>query len=196
MSARGRFVALLGPDGCGKSSVLAGVAAALAPEFSGVEARHFRPQARWGAGTPVAAPHALPPRSAALSALKLALEWARFRAGHRTVVRPRLRRGELVLFDRYYHDLLADPRRYRYGGPAWLARWVGRRVPAPDLFVVLDAPPEVLQARKAEVPPAESAAARAAYLALAAALPRARVVDGARPLARVVEEVAALVRAA
>ncbi|HEU0299536.1 MAG TPA: hypothetical protein VFR37_08785 [Longimicrobium sp.] len=194
MSVRGRFVVLLGPDGCGKSSVLAGVSRALVDDFAGVEARHFRPQARWGTGVAVERPHALPPRSGPASVLKLALDFVRFRAGHRRWVRPAVRRGWLVIFDRYYHDLLADPRRYRYGGPAWLARWVGRRVPAPDLFVVLDAPAELLQARKAEVAPAESAAARQAYLALAGTLPRARVVDGARPLNCVVAEVAALVR--
>ena len=63
MSARGRFVVLLGPDGCGKSSVLAGVARALAGDFAGVQARHDRPQAPWGAGAPVDRPHARPPRS-------------------------------------------------------------------------------------------------------------------------------------
>lgn len=196
MSARGRFVVLLGPDGCGKSSVLAGVARALAADFAGVDARHYRPQARWGAGRVVDAPHAARPRRLLASVAKLALELVRFRGGYRRAVRPRVDGGALVLFDRYYHDLLADPRRYRYGGPAWLARRVGRWIPAPDLFVVLDAPAEVLQARKAEVPPAESAAARAAYLDLAGALPRARVVNAARPLARVVDDVAALIRAA
>jgi thymidylate kinase len=196
MSARGRFVVLLGPDGSGKSSVLAGVARALAADFASVQARHYRPQARWGAGRPVDQPHARPPRSLPASLAKLVVDLVRFRAGYRRSVRPGIDRGALVLFDRYFHDVLADPRRYRYGGPAWLARAVGRWIPAPDLFVVLDAPAEVLQARKAEVPHAESAAARAAYLALAAELPRARVVDGARPLESVVAEVAGLVQAA
>lgn len=196
MSARGRWLVLLGPDGSGKSSVLEGVARAAGPGFAAVDARHYRPQAPWGVGRPVDRPHARPPRSALGSGLKLLLELVRFRSGYRRWVRPRLARGGLVLFDRYYHDLLADPLRYRYGGPAWLARWVGRAVPVPDLFVVLDAPPEVLQARKAEVSPEESAAARAAYLALAADLPDCRVVDCARPLSRVVAEVAALLRAA
>ncbi|HET7234495.1 MAG TPA: hypothetical protein VFJ16_31070 [Longimicrobium sp.] len=195
MSARGRWVVLLGPDGCGKSSVISGLLRAPAQGYAAVEARHYRPGARWGAGGPVTHPHGKPPRGPLGSALKLAYDVARFRAAHRADVRPRVEAGELVVFDRYFHDLLADPLRYRYGGPAWLARLAGRLVPAPDLFVVLDAPPEVLQARKREVPPGESARARAAYRALARALPRAAVVDGARALPEVVREVAVLVRA-
>jgi thymidylate kinase len=196
MSARGRFVVLLGPDGCGKSAVVGELARALAGDFAAVEARHYRPQVRWGAGGAVPDPHARPPRGRVGSALKLAFEVARFRLGHRRVVRPRLAAGTVVVFDRYFHDVLADPLRYRYGGPAWLARLAARLAPAPDLFVVIDAPVEVLQARKREVPPQASAAARHAYLALAGKLPRARVVDGARPLAQVASEVAALVRSA
>jgi thymidylate kinase len=187
-------VALLGPDGCGKSSVVGALLGA--PGFAGAEARHYRPQARWGAGAPVTDPHARPPRGAVGSALKLAYDLARFHLGYRSWVRPRLMAGEVVIFDRYFHDLLADPARYRYGGPPWLARLAARLAPAPDLFVVLDAPAEVLQARKHEVAPEESAAARRAYLALARQLPHARLVDGTLPLDHVARVVAALVHAA
>jgi thymidylate kinase len=196
MGARGRFVVLLGPDGCGKSAVVGELMDALAPEFAGVEARHYHPRDVWGTGTPVVRPHAAHPRGRIASALKLAYDVARFRRGHRRSVRPKVDAGEVVLFDRYFHDVLADPGRYRYGGPAWLARLAARLAPAPDLFVVLDAPPAVLQARKHEVSAAESGEARRAYLALARALPRARVVDCARPLPQVAADVAALVRAA
>jgi hypothetical protein len=36
------------------------------------------------------------------------------------------KKGTLLICDRYYHDLLVDPRRYRYGGPAWAAKLVGK----------------------------------------------------------------------
>jgi len=42
--------------------------------------------------------------------------------------------------------------RYRYGGPMWLARFLGRFVPPPDIvFLVLDAEDEVILSRKREV---------------------------------------------
>ena len=62
--------------------------------------------------------------------------------------------------------MLVDPRRYRYGGAMWLARWVGKIIPKPDLWILLDAPAEVLQKRKQEVPPEETARQRRAYLCI------------------------------
>ena len=99
----------------------------------------------------------------------------------------------LVIFDRYYHDLIADPCRYRYGAPLSWARLLGRAVPQPDLVFILDAPPEIIQARKQEVPFAESARQRAAYLALVPYLRAAHVIDAAQPLSQVVADVRGIV---
>ena len=41
-------------------------------------------------------------------------------------VRPALGRSNFVIFDRYFHDVLVDPRRYRYGGPSWYAKFLAR----------------------------------------------------------------------
>jgi thymidylate kinase len=64
------------------------------------------------------------------------------------------RRGRLVLFDRYVYDAAAPPR----DGHLRLKRlYFGvllRCVPAPDLVLLLDAPGEVLFARKGEMTPA------------------------------------------
>lgn len=73
------------------------------------------------------------------------------------------RRDTLLICDRYYHDLLVDPVRYRYGGPMWVAKIIGRLMPQPNLWVLLDAPVEVLQARKHEVSWNESSRQRQAY---------------------------------
>jgi thymidylate kinase len=104
-------------------------------------------------------------------------------------VYPKKVRWTLVLFDRYYDDLLADPKRYRYGGPMWLARLVGRFIPKPDLFFFLDLPAEVAHARKPKVPLEEARKLRERYLTLARSLPNAYVVDASRPLEEVVAEV-------
>jgi thymidylate kinase len=74
----------------------------------------------------------------------------------------------LVIFDRYYDDILCDPRRYRYGGPLWLARFGRWLVPKPDVTFYLNASPETIQSRKQEVSLEETRRQVAAYESLAA----------------------------
>jgi thymidylate kinase len=94
-----------------------------------------------------------------------------------------------VLFDRYHGDLLVDPRRYRYGGPMWLARLACRLMPQPDRVIFLDAEPVVLLSRKQEIDEASLARSRSGYVSLCATHPRFETIDASRPL----DEVAALV---
>jgi serine acetyltransferase len=97
--------------------------------------------------------------------------------GYLLKLRPLLVRSTLLLFDRYYHDLLADPKRYRYGASLRLVRWIGNFIPKPDLWLVLDAPVEVTQSRKREVSRAEALRQREVYRQLAAHLYDAVVID-------------------
>ena len=131
-------------------------------------------------------PHNQVPRAAVSSVLKLGYYFTIYLIGYWLIVRPKLVRSTLVVFDRYYHDLLVDPQRYRYGGPMWLARLVGRLVPKPNLWIVLDAPAEVLQSRKQEVTFEETCRQRKAYLDLARQVPNAAIIDAAKPLDDVV----------
>jgi thymidylate kinase len=82
-----------------------------------------------------------------------------------------------------------DPLRYRYGGALRVARWIGSIVPRPDLVILLDAPADLVHARKQEVPVQEIERQREAYLALVRALPHGRVVDVSQPLHRVIADV-------
>jgi thymidylate kinase len=96
----------------------------------------------------------------------------------------------LLICDRYYHDLLVDPKRYRYGGPAWAAELVGKLMPQPKLWILLDAPAEVLQARKQEVTLEESARQRQEYLDFVRKQRNHLVVDASKSLDRVITEIA------
>ena len=99
----------------------------------------------------VTAPHSRPPRSL-VGSLAKAVYWVLdYTLGYYLKIRPALVRSTLVLFDRYLVDALIDPRRYRYGGPRWVLHLVWSLIPKPDLVILLDAPPEVLRARKQEV---------------------------------------------
>lgn len=191
----GVWLAILGPDGSGKSSVIEAVEREAGGSFAGVRRYHLRPHlGRTLDPTPVTDPHGRTPRGRLGSLAKLVLWWADCAVGWLVGIRPALRRGDLVLFDRYVHDILVDPRRYRYGGSARLARRAVGLVPRPDAFVVLDAPVEVLRSRKREVAAGETDRQRSAYRRLADELPGARLVDASRPLEAVAGEVASLAR--
>jgi thymidylate kinase len=101
--------------------------------------------------------------------------------GYWLIVRPLLVRSGLVIFDRYFNDLLVDPKRYRYGGPLWMARLLTPLTPTPDLLFVLDSPAEVILGRKQEVAPAEVQRQRRTYLNEAKKLLHARVIDSSGP---------------
>ncbi len=188
----GLWIAVLGPDGSGKSTVIEQLQASLAPGFRRTVRFHLRPRllpGTKGAETATTDPHGQKPRGVIASTLKLVYLWADYVLGYWVRVRPLLVRYTLVVFDRYYCDLLIDPRRFRSSAPRWLARAIAAMIPLPDLMLILDAPAEVLQGRKQEVPARESARQVEAYREFAgsgAARGRAVLVNAAGPVEAVV----------
>jgi len=187
------FISFLGCDGSGKSAVIAGVAERLEKQGVVVTRGHWRPVAFAGEnpeGARVTAddPHGQVPRGMVSSVLKLGWLWLNWWVGWFRFLGKQSASG-VVLFDRYHADLLVDPRRYRYGGPMWLARLASRLMPQPDVVIFLDAEPEVLLARKQEVGREALAAAQEKYLELVKSHPRFRVVDAAQPLEAVIDDV-------
>lgn len=188
-SRGGVWLAVLGPDGSGKSTLLDRIERDLSPRFGSVQRHHLRPH--WGRrrpGRPTTDPHGRPPRGRVASVAKLCLWWADYWLGYLLQIRPALRGSGLVLFDRYFDDLLVDPRRYRYGGPVRLARLVAQSIPRPHAILVLDAPVDVLRERKREVSPEEVERQRWAYHQLAERLASAHEVDAGRPFEEVVAD--------
>jgi thymidylate kinase len=188
----GMSIALIGPDGSGKSTLARAVSERLSDTWRHESVRyvHWKPRplgAERPPGPPNTAPHGVPVRSRGLSLLYFVYHTAGFSAGGvRRLTVPRFR-GRLVILDRYYYDFFVDQRRFRLDVPPRLVEWGFRLVPKPDLVFCLDVPPDVVQARKAEVPYEETVRQREAFLSLATRLPNGAVIDASRP----VDEVAA-----
>ena len=187
----GLMVVFLGADGSGKSTAIAEIQQKLTPAFRRNQYTHLRPRLgmKVGDSSPVVDPHSQPPRGWIASTLKLFYFLGDYCLGYFFRTYPQLVKSTLVVYDRYYHDLLVDPKRFRYNGSLWFAKVMGKLIPQPDLWILLDAPAEVLQARKQEVAFEETARQRDAYLKLICNLPNGYVVDASMSVDLVVTDI-------
>lgn len=149
------FMAFLGPDGSGKSTVLEEVTAKLTARRISAHTLHWRPDILKPGAQPeggiVEDPHGKPARGLVSSILKLCLLLADWNIGYWGEIRHKQAKSKIAISDRYFDDLLVDPVRYRYGAPLWLAKLLFRFAPQPDLVFVLHADANVIYARKQEV---------------------------------------------
>jgi thymidylate kinase len=102
-------------------------------------------------------------------------------------------RGRLILFDRYVYDGQLNATRKR-SLKTRARRWLlSAAAPKPDLVVFLDAPGEVLYARKGEHSPAILEQQRQHYLGLREHIPQMVVVDATRDAEQVRRSVTSLI---
>ncbi len=175
--ARGLSVALLGPDGAGKSTLAAGIQ------------HSFQVPARvlyMGLGADSQDSPGWLLRLGRVG--RLLTIWGRYLNARYDQVR-----GRLVIFDRYTYDALLTPSEglTRFSR---LSRWVrAHACPPPDLAVLLDVPGDVMYQRKGEHSPAHLEAERQRFLALRERIPQMVVVDATRAAetvrADVIEEI-------
>jgi thymidylate kinase len=186
----GFFVTIMGPDGVGKSTLTQHLVRTVAPAFDREKLFHWRPVLLWRR-RPVCdstSPHSLPVRRPFQSISRLCAHLLDYWFGYWLLIRPLLARSGLVVFDRYFDDLMIDPERYRYGGPQWFVRFLRRLIPKPDLVLVLDAPEAVVLSRKQELTPAELNRQRQLYSAYQKDTPNSRLIDTSMSVAQACAE--------
>jgi hypothetical protein len=175
---RGVRVALLAPDGAGKTTLR-----------QGIERTFYFPVRSVNMGLyQVRRPRGNRHVPGIGLAVQLSTQWSGWLRGayHQ-------RRGRLVLFDRYAYDALL-PTRFRYRRLGRVRRWLlAHACPAPELVVFLDAPGEVLHARKGEKSVDLLELQRQAYRQVLHRLPRTAVVDASRGAEQVRPEVTAII---
>jgi thymidylate kinase len=179
----GFFIVLMGPDGVGKTTIGNQLEASLSPAFRRSQRVHFGPTIfrRHRRVATVTQPHRFGPRGNLTSTVKAIRWFVDFTVGYFVSIRVSKAKSTFVIGDRYLQDVSIDPFRYRFAGPVRLLKVIERLSPKPDLFVVLDAPAEVVQQRKREVPFAETERQRKSYREFAAKTPNAILVDATLP---------------
>lgn len=218
VSRRSFTVALVGADGAGKTSVARKLEGSsplpvkyiymgvnweasnyLLPTTRFVRAIRRRRGASADTGGPPDRPTAPPPRplpkrvlrsirSALSLTNRMAEEWYRQLLAWRYV-----RRGFIVVFDRHFfsdyhaHDVVG--RGHRTLGRRVHGFLLSRAYPKPDLVVFLDAPSELLLARKGEGTAEALERRRQDYFDLLRSVPSSVTVDASRPLDQVVDAV-------
>jgi thymidylate kinase len=164
---RGLSVALLGPDGAGKTTL----ATAIEADFGLPVQRVY--MGMWGQRDP-----GFGQRIPGLAILARPLVvWRKAAAAqiHRA-------RGHVVIFDRYTYDAMLPPTG-RHTGLKRVYFWVlAHTAPAPDLVFVLDAPGTTLFARKGESDPASLERDRVAFRSLEGRIRGLQIIDGTRPM--------------
>ena len=179
-------VCVFGPDGAGKSSVIAAAKKKLLHTTKIIQSRHLKPQIfrPTSSSKPVVNPHAAKPRSPLISILKIII-WS-FEYWIKKIFHG-YKNPTLIFWDRYFHDLLIDPYRYRFGAPMIFVEIFSRVVPKPDLMIFLDVSPKLLRMRKKEVSYKETIRQRKDYLNLSRKFENSVVIDASSPFEIMVE---------
>ncbi len=222
-----RTLALVGPDGAGKSTIAREVVRALPVParhlYMGVNlessgrmlpttrlvlalkrSRRLRSPGEAARRTAGSAGHGAAGGGArkvlndGYSALRL-LAWLAEEWYRALIARSYTRRGYVVVFDRHFlYDYYAS-HVMRRPGQSLVARLHGqvlrRWYPRPDFVVCLDAPAEVLFARKREHDVAALERRRQEYLALARIVSDFAVIDATQPMSEVVAQITGMVEA-
>jgi thymidylate kinase len=162
---RGFSVALLGPDGAGKSTLSNGIV-----EGVGVPARLVYMGLWQGDDDPRSLVQA--GLAAANRPIKL---WRRY-----LVSRYHRARGRLVIFDRHVYDALLPPAPPLVWAKRLFFGFLAHACPGPHLVLVLDLPSEVTIQRRPEERREHLEALRGQYLDLAMRLPHAQVLPADR----------------
>lgn len=177
-------IAILGPDGSGKTTIINILQEKLKNFFPNIIYRHLRPNFMKSIknSTPVEAPHASKKRGRFFSNMKLFYFFIDYWISFLILKIRNNHTSTLVIYDRYFHDIWVDPKRYRFSGSFKLFWFLEKLLPKPDVFLVLYAEPKILYSRKQEVPLIEISRQVQQYKQLTSCIEQAYLVNTAESI--------------
>lgn len=186
---KNKLVAIIGADGSGKSTLVGELENMLGGQKGriAVVPRTIKEN--------VGEHYELPMRSVLLSLAKLFGRGLKWFVQYHLRFAPLMRRGQVIVCDRFYLDeLLIDPLKYRYNAPAGITRFVRNLLPHPGLYILLDAPEDVLFSRKQEISLDELRDLRFRYLNWIRQQPNNHILDATLPMEDVKRKAQEIIR--
>ena len=151
----GIVVAILGPDGSGKSSVINAISNKNVP-FRKKVVYHLYPAKSRLVSADIAsvvergqAPYTMAPYNPFLSLLKIVLLLTRTWYYWLINIVKLKRSSSLIILDRYMYEIAIDPARFRLPKSSFYSRIIGL-FPSPDIVIYFNGTPEVFFERKGE----------------------------------------------
>lgn len=151
LNPTGISIAFLGPDGSGKTTIIEGLKNSILP-FRKTDYFHLKPvRTQNMEGGVTTDPHQFKPYNRLKSYSKLLYFIYQYNFGWIKNIIPLKIKSSLIIFDRYFDDLIADNKRYRYGGENFIAKFFRLFIKKPSLYFVLVTDAKTIYQRKQEV---------------------------------------------
>lgn len=164
---KGFSIGFTGPDGSGKTTVINAIVKELKNTYPSIDLFHFRPHFMPNLGEAAqktrlkvdvdkdySNPHRGKKTGKLNALIRLVYYSTDYVLGYFLMVRPKLRKRSIVIFDRYFTDIIADGRRSRiHLKSTFLYRFGALFIPKLDYNILLTADKDVILTRKQELSP-------------------------------------------
>ena len=146
-------ISFMGVDGSGKSTLIYKLSKKLSKKFKKIKYLHLRPYLfLTNKSTVNNNPHNQKPQKSQFESLITIFIWLFMYIFFFINLK---KKNQLIIFDRYAHDLLIDRIRYRFNLSKKLTKYILNLFPEPNLWIVLKAPIKLIEKRKKELPTSE-----------------------------------------
>ncbi len=142
-------ISFMGVDGSGKSTFIKKIKTKLKKNFKNIKYLHLKPYfILLDKRTKIKDPHKLKPRSNLISFVILVIWLIQYKL---FFYFNKGKKNQLIIFDRYAHDLLIDKIRYRHNLSNSITKKILHFFPEPHLWIILSVSSRVAEKRKKEL---------------------------------------------